>query len=74
MKREAMVLALRGGKPPHFSFLWMLWEEKGVLFLDTSERQSAVGVGDSGLYYLEPSPENYSWTQQQQALSPMLFL
>ena len=43
MKREALFLALRGGKPPHFSFLSLLWDEKGVL--DTSERQSAVGVG-----------------------------
>ena len=43
--RVAPVLALRGGKPPHFSFLWLLWEEKCVLFLDTSEHQSAVGVG-----------------------------
>ena len=41
--RVAPVLALRGGKPPHSSFLSLLWEEKGVL--DTSEGQSAVGAG-----------------------------
>ena len=41
--REALFLALRGGKPPHSSFLSLLWEEEGVL--DTSERQSAVGAG-----------------------------
>ena len=41
--RVALFLALRGGKSLHSSFLSLVWEEEGVL--DTSERQSAVGVG-----------------------------
>ena len=41
--REALSLLSGVALPPHSSFLSLLWEEKGVL--DTSERQSAVGVG-----------------------------
>ena len=59
--------------PLHSSFLWLLQEEEGVSF-DTSKRWSAVGAGDPVLRYLESSPEDSSWTQQQQALCPNLFL
>ena len=41
--REALSLLSGVALPLHSSFLSLLWEEKGVL--DTSERQSAVGLG-----------------------------
>ena len=74
MTREALFLALRGGKPLHFSFLSLLWEEKGVL--DTSERQSAVGVSDYRLYCLDlPLPDELLGGQRlQQPLHPQAFL
>ena len=70
-----MSLLSGGGKPPHSSFLWLLWEEEGVSF-DTSERQSAVGVGDSGLYCLDlPLPDELLGGQRlQQPLHPQAFL
>ena len=55
MTREALFLALRGGKPPHFSFLSLLWEEKGVL--DTSEGQPAVGLGIPDPIILDSPPD-----------------
>ena len=59
MKREALFLALRGGKPPHSSFLSLLWEEEGVL--DTSERQSAVGAGIPDSIILDSFLQMNSW-------------
>ena len=66
----SLVLALRGGKPPHSSFLSLLWEEKGVL--DTSERQSAVGVGTPDPIVLDsPLPDDLLGGQRlQQPLDP----
>ena len=71
--RVAPVLALRGGKPPHSSFLSLLWEEKGVL--DTSERQSAVGVGTPDSIVLDsPLPDELLGGQRlQQPLHPRPF-
>ena len=73
MTREALFLALRGGKPPHSSFLSLLWEEKGVL--DTSERQSAVGVGTPDSIVLDsPLPDDLLGGQRlQQPLDPRPF-
>ena len=75
MTREALFLALRGGKPPHSSFLWLLWEEEGVLFLDTSERQSAVGVRTPDPIVLDsPLPDELLGGQRlQQPLDPRPF-
>ena len=42
--REALFLALRGGKPPHSSFLWLLWEEKGVSLTPRSASQQSASV------------------------------
>ena len=69
----SLVLALRGGKPPHSSFLSLLWEEKGVL--DTSERQSAVGVGTPDSIVLDsPLPDELLGGQRlQQPLDPRPF-
>ena len=71
--REALFLALRGGKPPHFSFLSFLREEKGVL--DTSECQSAVGIGTPDPIVLDsPLPGGLLGGQRlQQPLHPRPF-
>ena len=68
-----MFLALRGAKPPHSSFLSLVWEEEGVL--DTSERQSAVGVGTPDSIVLDsPLPDKLLGGQRlQQPLDPRPF-
>ena len=73
MTREVLFLALRGGKLLHFSFLSLLWEEKGVL--DTSEHQSAVGVGTPDSIVLDsPLPDELLGGQRlQQPLHPRPF-
>ena len=73
MRVFAQSLPLGWLAPLHTSFLWLLQEEEGVSF-DSSKRWSTVGTGDPVLRYLESSPEDSSWTQQQQALCPNLFL
>ena len=57
--REALSLLSGAAKPPHSSFLSLLWEEEGVL--DTSERQSAVGAGIPDSIILDSSFQMTSW-------------
>ena len=67
--RVALVPCSQGWQAPHSSsFPW--FGKKRVSLADTSERQSAVGSGLRTLLSLNHTPENSSWTQQQQALGP----
>ena len=71
--REALSLLSGVALPPHSSFLSLLWEEKGVL--DTSECQSAVGVGTPDSIVLDsPLPVELLGGQRlQQPLHPRPF-
>ena len=69
--RVALVPCSQGWQAPHSSsFPWL--GKKRVSLADTLERKSAVGSKLRTLLALNPTPENSSWTQQQQLWVPAL--